>query len=217
MVVRVAKNASKIDDTIVATDSLEIVEVCEKYGIKAIMTSPLHKSGTDRVNEAAKRLGLKDDEIVINLQGDEPLLEAHILKALKDRVVDALNKNENIIAASCYKLIDFKEAQDSSKVKVVVDKNGYALYFSRSVIPFDRESNGIKHFCHIGVYGFTASSLERFCSLPHSYLEDVEKLEQLRALVSGEKIAMIEVKTNSFGIDTIEDLQRVREVFCEKM
>lgn len=212
MVVRVAQNAMKVDDTVVATDALEIVEACKKHDIKAVMTSPLHKSGTDRVNEAAKKLGLKSDDIVINLQGDEPLLEVHILKALEDRIVEALSKNENIIAASCYKLIDFNEAQDSSKVKVVVDRNGYALYFSRSMIPFDRDGEGVQHLCHLGLYGFTASSLERFCSLPHFYLEDVEKLEQLRALGSREKIAMIEVKTDSFGIDTLEDLQKALRV-----
>lgn len=213
MVIRVAKIAKKIDKCVVATDSEEIIEVCGAYGIEAVMTDKNHKSGTDRVNEAAHILGLKDEEIVINLQGDEPLMEPKILASLEERIKLALQNGENIIAASCYKKITAQEATDPAKVKVVTDANGYAMYFSRSMLPYDRDGEGVEHFLHLGLYGFTKASLERFCTLPHFYLEDVEKLEQLRALGNGQKIAMIEVETRSFGIDTEADLLKVREVF----
>jgi len=216
MVVLVAQKAKEVDDCVVATDSQEIIAICKKYSIEALMTDSNHKSGTDRVNEAAKILKLDKKEIVINLQGDEPFVETEILQKLENRVKSAVELNENIIAASCYKKIDFKEAKESSKVKVVVDRNGYALYFSRSLIPFDRDGFGVEHFLHLGIYGFSVESLDRFCTLPHFYLEDVEKLEQLRALGSSERIAMIEVETDSFGIDTAEDLERARKFSYEK-
>lgn len=200
LIAHTAKNAQKVDETIVACDSDEILEVCKKHNIKAILTSPTHSSGTDRCAEVAKKLDLPSDEIVINLQGDEPFLEAEVIKILQD----SMRKTK--FMASCYKTISKAESNDINLVKVVLDKDNFALYFSRSVIPYERDSSDCaEYYGHIGIYGFFAWSLEEFCRLESSPLESIEKLEQLRALWHKKEIFMAEVSTKSIGIDTQED------------
>ncbi len=207
MVIATAKRVQGIDDVVIATDAKEVLEVAKKYGFKAVMTSTKHKSGTDRINEASQTLEISDDEIVINVQADEPFIEPEVVQGVYDRVVEAKNNQEGVMMVSCYKKIDRSFANDPNHVKVIVDHQGYAIYFSRSKIPYDREEhNG--YFGHLGIYGFTKKSLESFCKLPNALLEDIEKLEQLRAIYFGKKIAMVEVKSKSFGIDTKEDLQK---------
>ncbi|MDX9814551.1 MAG: 3-deoxy-manno-octulosonate cytidylyltransferase [Sulfurimonas sp.] len=210
MVVRTAKRVAHLDRVVVAADDEKIVEVCKNYGVEAILTSKEHNSGTDRINEAAKKLNLSDDELVINVQADEPFIEDNVVWELLKRL-KTLDKN-SFVMASAYAKIDKARADDANLVKVVVDDFNNALYFSRSAIPFDR-SGGANYFGHIGIYGFNKKSLEEFCSFKPSSLEDIEKLEQLRALANGKKISMIEVNTKSFGIDTKEDLARALEVF----
>ena len=207
MVVKTARAVAAVDDVAVATDSEEIKTVCETHGIKAVLTSPDHQSGTDRINEAAARLGLEDEEIVINVQADEPFIEKEVVGRLYDLVHKHRHEPDTMIC-SLYKKVTAQTAKDPNLVKVVTDDGGYALYFSRSPIPFDRDGGYEGYKGHLGLYGFTRRMLARFCTLPPSQLERTEKLEQLRALSHGYRIAMAEVATQSFGIDTPEDLAK---------
>ena len=212
MMIATARRVEKIDRVAIATDDEEVMEIARKFGFEAVMTSSSHKSGTDRINEAAQTLGVDEKEIIVNVQADEPFIEPEVVQAVHDRVRRAVNLNEDIMMASCYKPIDPAFADDPNHVKVIMDVNGYAIYFSRSKIPYDREEHH-DYFGHLGIYGFTKKSLDAFCKLGSCMLEDIEKLEQLRAIYYGHKIAMIEVNSKSFGIDTKEDLQRALEMF----
>jgi 3-deoxy-manno-octulosonate cytidylyltransferase (CMP-KDO synthetase) len=207
MVVATARAVASVDDVAVATDAKEVLEACKAHGIKAVMTSSEHQSGTDRINEAAARLGLDENEIIINVQGDEPFIEPDIVEKLK-KLVHAYQNDSRVMICSAYKMIAKEDAVDPNLVKVVTDESGFAIYFSRSVIPYDRDGGFDGYKGHLGLYGYTRKMLERFCSLPHAPLEHIEKLEQLRALFHGYAIAMTEVETKSFGIDTKEDLAR---------
>ena len=210
MVIATANRVSGIDEVAIATDSKEVIDVASKYGFKAVMTSENHKSGTDRINEAVDILGIDDDEIVINVQADEPFIEPEVVQSVYQRVVKAKQMRENIMMVSCYKEIDPSFANDPNHVKVIMDSKEYAIYFSRSKIPYDREEhNG--YFGHLGIYGFTKKSLSEFCLLPSATLEDIEKLEQLRAIYHRKSIAMVKVESKSFGIDTKEDLVKALE------
>ncbi|WP_300360938.1 3-deoxy-manno-octulosonate cytidylyltransferase [Hydrogenimonas sp.] len=215
MVVATARTVAKVDDVVVATDSREVAEVCEKEGIRTVMTSSEHLSGTDRINEAAARLGLDSDEIIVNVQADEPFIEPEVVETLVD-LVRKHRKEERTMISSLYKTVSKEEAENPNLVKVVTDECGFALYFSRSPIPFDREGTLKSLKGHLGLYGFTRKMLEKFCALPHAPLEHVEKLEQLRALSHGYEIAMAEVETKSFGIDTPEDLERAMKMMRER-
>jgi 3-deoxy-manno-octulosonate cytidylyltransferase (CMP-KDO synthetase) len=213
MIIWCAEVASKIDDVCIATDSEEVINVCKSYGFNAVMTDKNHKSGSDRIKEAADILGLKSDDIVINMQGDEPFLEPEILKAVKDKL-NAI-KSRDFSMVSCYKEISELDAEDPNLVKVVIDSNGDAIYFSRSKIPYNRDNQPHTYFGHIGIYGFTKKSLDDFVKM-RGILEHIEKLEQLRVLENGKKIAMIKVETKSFGIDTKDDLEKARKWVKER-
>jgi 3-deoxy-manno-octulosonate cytidylyltransferase (CMP-KDO synthetase) len=207
MVIKTANAVKELDKVVIATDSDEVMNVAKSYGIKAVLTSTSHKSGTDRIYEAAKKLNLKDDEIIINLQADEPFIEKEVVSALID-LTKKYADNKDIIATSCYKIINSNEANDPNIVKVVTNLQNLALYFSRSKIPFSRDNNLNSYKAHLGLYGFTTSKLNEFINMQKGSLEDIEKLEQLRILDNNKQIALIEVKTKSFGIDTKEDLQK---------
>lgn len=207
MVVRTAKAVEDIDRVVIATDSQEVIKMAKEHGIDAVLTSSTHQSGTDRIYEAATLMGLGEDEIVINVQGDEPFIETEVVQAVysltqKNRI------NEKIMMNSCYKIISNPEADDPNIVKVVTDEEDIALYFSRAKIPYPRDHHFDHYKGHLGIYGFTVKSLKQFCLLSTSPLEEIEKLEQLRALYHGYEVAMTEVKTESFGIDTPEDLEK---------
>ena len=202
-----AEVAKHVDDVIIATDSEEVIEVCKKYNFEAIMTDKNHKSGSDRIKEAADILGLKDTDTVINMQGDEPFLEPEILQKVKETLN---NLDSDFKMVSCYKIIDELSAEDPNLVKVIIDKNSDAIYFSRSKIPYNRDNAPHQYKGHLGIYGFDKKSLDKFTKMK-GYLEHIEKLEQLRVIENGEKIKMIEVNTKSFGIDTKEDLQKAIE------
>ena len=207
MVVRTAKAVEEIDDVVIATDSQEVIDIAQEHGIKAVMTSEHHQSGTDRIYDAAQTLGLKEDEIIINVQGDEPFIETNVVQAIYD--LTKKNKdNERIMMNSCYKVISNPEADDPNIVKVVTDEEDIALYFSRAKVPYPRDHHFDAYKGHLGIYGFTVRSLRNFCALSPAPLESIEKLEQLRALYHGYEVAMIEVNTESFGIDTPEDLEK---------
>jgi len=211
MVIRTAKAVEKIDKVAIATDSQEVIDMAKSYGIEAIMTSIEHNSGTDRIFEAAQKLGLAEDEVIINVQGDEPFIEEVVVKAVFDLTVK--NKsNEQVMMNSCYKLMQSPEADDPNIVKLITNTEGLALYFSRAKIPYPRDHHFNDYKGHLGIYGFTKRSLELFCKLSPAPLEDIEKLEQLRALYHGFNIAMVKVETKSFGIDTIEDLENALKI-----
>ncbi len=207
MVVRTAKAVEGIDSVVIATDSQEVIEIAKQHNIQAILTSDTHQSGTDRIYEAAQKLNLPQDEVIINVQGDEPFIETEVVKAIYN-LTKKNKENHSIMMNSCYKTISNPEADDPNIVKVVTDKNDIALYFSRAKIPYPRDHHFNEYKGHLGIYGFTMKSLEAFCKSSPAPLEDIEKLEQLRALYHGFYIAMIEVKTESFGIDTPEDLEK---------
>ena len=215
MVIRTAKRVEELDDVVIATDSQDVVELASKFGVKAIMTSNTHQSGTDRINEAAKLLNLDDNEVVINVQADEPFIEPEVVQAIIDEV-KKLHTND-FTMVSCYKDISSEMADDPNHVKVVCDDCGDAIYFSRAKIPYHRDHyNNTKYKGHLGIYGFTKKSLNEFCSLESSVLEQTEKLEQLRAISNGKKINMVKVESQSFGIDTKEDLENALEIFKVK-
>jgi 3-deoxy-manno-octulosonate cytidylyltransferase (CMP-KDO synthetase) len=207
MFARTAMAVSDVDDVVVATDSEEVSERAKELGIESILTSADHTSGTERIYEAATKLGLDDREIVINVQADEPFIEAEVVEAVYNTTAKH-SDDHDVIACSAYKSISNPEADDPNIVKVVTDDNGFALYFSRSKIPFPRDHHFDGYKGHLGIYGFTMKSLSLYSEMKPCDLEHIEKLEQLRVLAHGYKIAMCEVETDSFGIDTIEDLQR---------
>ncbi len=211
MVVKTAKAVAGVDRVAVATDSGEVVDICGKHGIEAVMTSPNHQSGTDRLDEAATSLGLAQNEIIINVQGDEPFIEAEVVQAVRD-LTKSHAHNDQILLNSAYKAISGHKADDPDTVKVVTNASGHALYFSRSRLPYPREAYDA-YKGHLGIYGYTRKALGIFCSLKPAPLEQVEKLEQLRALHHGYKIAMTEVQTQSFGIDTPADLEEAKKVY----
>ncbi len=207
MVVRTAMAVEDIDSVVIATDTQEVIDIAKIHGIEAVMTSDAHKSGTDRIYEAAQKLGLEDNEIIINVQGDEPFIEHEVVQAIYDLTKKNAH-NDEIMMNSCYKMITNPEADDPNIVKVVTDTDDIALYFSRAKVPYPRDHHFDSYKGHLGIYGFTVRSLQRFCALTPAPLEDIEKLEQLRALHHGYRIAMTKVETQSFGIDTQEDLDK---------
>lgn len=212
MVIRTAQQVQELDKVIIATDSIEVVELAKKYNIEAVMTSSAHNSGTDRINEAANILNLSDEEIVVNVQADEPFIEPEVVQAVINEVEK--NKNEDFTMVSCYKNISSELADDPNHVKVVLDQLGNAIYFSRSKVPYHRDHYETSTYKgHLGIYGFTKKSLNQFCQFTPTQLENIEKLEQLRALANGKMIKMVEVNSRSFGIDTQEDLENALRIF----
>ncbi|MGB5866442.1 MAG: 3-deoxy-manno-octulosonate cytidylyltransferase [Arcobacteraceae bacterium] len=212
MVIRTAKAVSSLDDVVIATDSQEVIDLAISHNIKAVLTSSEHQSGTDRINEAVNILNLDDDEVVVNVQADEPFIETEVVESVINKVKEL--KNREFTMVSCFKDISSEMADDPNHVKVICDELGDAIYFSRSKIPYHRDHyNSAKYKGHLGIYGFTKKSLNDFCSFAPSILEETEKLEQLRAISSGKKINMVKVISNSFGIDTKEDLENALKFF----
>jgi 3-deoxy-manno-octulosonate cytidylyltransferase (CMP-KDO synthetase) len=210
-----AKEANA-EEIIVATDDERILNAVSELGFQAVLTRENHESGTERLAEVAEKFGWSDDTIIVNLQGDEPLLPADYIR----QVVHALaNQNQAGIATLAAKIHDADEIFNPNAVKVVFDKNGYALYFSRAPIPWNRTefktppaplSKSNDCFRHIGLYAYTAGFLKKYCAWETSPLEHIEALEQLRILWHGEKILVqIVDKTPPAGVDTLDDLHRV--------
>ena len=212
MVVRTAKAVAHLDRVVVAADDEKIIDICKEYGVEAMLTSTTHKSGTDRINECANILKLPDDEIIVNVQADEPFIEPEVVELLMKKLQNLQSKNEPFIMGSCYNAINANAAKDPNLVKVVMDSDNNAIYFSRSLIPYNR-SGRATYFGHIGIYGFSKKSLKEFCGLSDAPIEDIEGLEQLRAIHHQKKITMLKVTSTGFGIDTPEDLARAVEIF----
>jgi len=205
-----ARRAKTLDDLIVACDDERILKVVQGFGGKAVYTSPDQPSGTDRIAEVVNPI---DVRIAVNIQGDEPLIKPIMI----DSLVLALEDEKIAQMATIIKKVDDgEELMNSNVVKVVVDKNGYALYFSRYAIPYNR--TGVTdpkkrpvYYKHIGLYAYTKDFLFTLRSLPVSLLENAEKLEQLRVLESGYKIKTVETKFDTVGIDRPEDLRRAED------
>ncbi len=216
MIQRVYEQATKcilLDNVLVATDDKLIFDHVAKFGGKAIMTSEFHKSGTDRCAEVIGFAEYSDYDLVINIQGDEPFIQPKQIA----QVITFLINNENFKLATLAKKIDVEEdLSDPNKVKVVFDKNGKALYFSRSPIPYIKDIaqsgflNEVDAFKHIGIYGFRREALREISKLPQSPLEKTERLEQLRWLENGFSIGVQTTEFESIGIDTPEDLLKLR-------
>jgi len=212
MVVRTAKRVEHLDRVVVAADDELIIKICKEHNIEARLTSTTHKSGTDRINECANILNLKDDEIIINIQADEPFIEPEVVESLILQLKELQKNNEEFIMGSCFNAINAESAKDPNLVKVVLDDANNAIFFSRSLIPYNR-SGRATYFGHIGIYGFSKKSLKEFCNLSDAPIEDIEGLEQLRAIYHQKKITMLKVSSTGFGIDTPEDLARAIEIF----
>jgi 3-deoxy-manno-octulosonate cytidylyltransferase (CMP-KDO synthetase) len=204
-----AKNTNLFDDVFVVTDSDLIFKEIISNGGKAIMSIKEHESGSDRIAEAVQNM---DVDVVINVQGDEPFIDENPLKALIE-VFKNDSDNKVDLASVMSQITDKQNIDNPNNVKVITDQNGFALYFSRSVIPFPREENvGVRYMKHIGIYAFRKQALLDFYSLPMLSLEASEKLEQLRYLEYGKRIKMIETNHIGIGIDTKEDLERARKL-----
>ena len=208
-----AQTCLELDETYVATDDQRIYACVEGFGGRAIMTVKNHPSGTDRIAEAAERLNLGPYDIVVNIQGDQALFHPSILTDL----IRSLSKNSTIpMSTLMYEIQQDKEIQDPNNVKVVVDANGYALYFSRLPIPFVRDKDSRPHYYkHIGIYAYHNKFLLTFTKLACGKLEEIEKLEQLRALEHGFKIKVIETRFDSTEVDVPEDIIEVERQLAQ--
>ena len=218
-----AKKAKNIDETIVATDDERILRIIKESGNEAVLTSTNHQSGSDRIAEVAA--ALPEDSIIVNVQGDEPTIQP---ATIDSAVAAMLEEGGADIATTCEKIEDYRDVLSPDVVKVVTDVNGFALYFSRSPVPFPREAvkrhgtleNALQSEPglistfrkHTGLYVYRREFLLKFTRLAQTNLEMTEMLEQLRALENGARIKVVEVAESSIGVDTREDFERVKEI-----
>lgn len=208
--------AAEAEEVVVATDDQRIFDRVSALGLKVVMTDSNHQSGTERINEVAEQLAWAEEDIVVNLQGDEPLIPPAYIK----EVAYALgSQNKAGIATLAAEITDIEEIFNPNAVKVVVNNAGYAMYFSRAAIPWDRDSfpqsttQAFPYLRHIGMYAYTVKFLKLYCSWQQSVLETVESLEQLRILWYGQAVLVRTVTTTpQAGVDTEADLERVKKV-----
>jgi len=208
-----ARESRILDDLIIACDDEKVARIASEFGAKTVMTAKAHASGTDRISEIINPLDVK---IVINIQADEPLIHPTMI----DSVAQALLDDRTLSMATLMRRIEDPHlVNDPHLVKVVVDKNNFALYFSRAPIPFlapNSEEREPSYYKHIGLYGYTKDFLFIYKNLPVSKLERIEKLEQLRALEEGYRIKVIETKYDTIGVDTPEDLEKVKQYLASQ-
>ena len=222
MVVRVAERAraSGAEAVWVATDNQAVFDAVRLHGHQALMTRTDHATGTDRIAEVAEQLGLADSAIVVNVQGDEPLIAPELIR----EVARSLAEHEQAsIATACHPIADLASLLNPNVVKVVLDHTGHALYFSRAPIPYPRDSlainqgalpEGLPSYRHIGIYAYRAHFLQLYSRMEPVAIERFEALEQLRALWHGHRIAVaVTAHAPEAGVDTAEDLERVRRIF----
>ena len=225
MVVRVAERAreSGAQAVYVATDHRDIAKAVERSGFQALMTRADHATGTDRIAEVVEHLGLAAEALVVNVQGDEPLIEPGLIRAVAALLGDT---PEAVIATACHPIRDAGELFDPNAVKVALDRSGLALYFSRAPVPWARDAfaastralpQGLPCYRHIGIYAYRADFLRSYTRLERSPLEQFEALEQLRALWHGFSIAVaVRQDAPLPGVDTLDDLERARALFDRK-
>lgn len=220
MIQRVVEQAARCgaERVVVATDDERIVDVVTGFGCEAVMTNASHPSGTDRLQEVAQKLGLDDAAVIVNVQGDEPLIPPSVI----DQVANNLAEHcEAGIATLCERIHDLETVMNPNAVKVVFDHQGMANYFSRAPIPWSREQfssslsqqlpAGAEYYRHIGIYAYRVGFLHSYVNWPSSMTEVTESLEQLRALANGVRIHVdVALETPPAGVDTQEDLERVR-------
>jgi 3-deoxy-manno-octulosonate cytidylyltransferase (CMP-KDO synthetase) len=215
MVVRVAQRAllSGAARVVVACDSPQIAEACARHGIAAVLTKADHPSGSDRLAEACELLGLQDSEIVVNVQGDEPLIDPLLINAVANILATLPDAS---MGTAAHAIESEADLANPNVVKVVLDAASHALYFSRSLIPYNRDAHPLAPppLRHVGIYSYRVGFLKQFPKLPQAPIEVSEQLEQLRALWHGHRIA-VHVTTDApgTGVDTPEDLERVRRLF----
>lgn len=210
MIQHVWERASKskyMDLILIATDSRKIFDKVTGFGAEAVMTSKNHKSGTDRVYEAVRKLNCN---IVVNIQGDEPFIHPVDI----DNAIRPLMLQKNVNASTlCFHMKKKNEIEDPNVVKVILDKDNFSIYFSRYPIPFrSNKKEKVKYYKHIGLYVFRKAFLTRYVNMKSTSLEKVEMLEQLRILENGERIKVIETKHDSISIDTKEDLRKIKNL-----
>ncbi|HKV93555.1 MAG TPA: 3-deoxy-manno-octulosonate cytidylyltransferase [Candidatus Angelobacter sp.] len=205
-----AQKCSLLREVIIATDSDEVMQLAQARGWNAQMTSAQHRSGTDRMYEVAQRVPA---DVYVNIQGDLPMVKPEHIDALLKPM-----RRPEVVVSTVKTRCKPEEIANPNAVKVVTDKNGRALYFSRSTIPYDRDKSGaIEYFKHLGLYAYRRAALDQFCHLPESKLEAAERLEQLRLLENGIDIYVEETPFNTVEVDTEEDLRRVEEIFRASM
>ncbi|PKN65548.1 MAG: 3-deoxy-manno-octulosonate cytidylyltransferase [Deltaproteobacteria bacterium HGW-Deltaproteobacteria-10] len=210
---RVAR-AQAVPYVAVATEDQRIFDAVEKFGGNAVMTAKTHRSGTDRISEAVKTLNLSADDIVVNIQGDQPIFEP----VQVDEVIEPLLKDQAIqMSTLIYKIILDAEITHPHAVKVVLDHQNFALYFSRATIPYVRDKNlKADYYKHHGIYAYRRDFLDTFTKLPEGNLEKLEALEQLRALEYGYKIKCVITPHDSVEVDNQQELDRVRQILLAK-
>ncbi|SDK20466.1 3-deoxy-manno-octulosonate cytidylyltransferase (CMP-KDO synthetase) [Methylophilus rhizosphaerae] len=220
MVIQVASQAAKSQagEVVIATDHEPVMQVASQYGILSVMTRADHPSGTDRIAEVVQNMGWPDETIVVNVQGDEPLIDPVLI----NEVAQALAKDtQAVMATACHPFHDAVAFENPNIVKVVLNAKGQALYFSRAQIPYPRDAEyrtDLTAYRHIGIYAYRVSFLKQYASLPATTLEKVESLEQLRVLYHGYQIAVtITAHAPASGVDTAEDLAAVREIFTSSV
>ncbi|OED39941.1 3-deoxy-manno-octulosonate cytidylyltransferase [Chromatiales bacterium (ex Bugula neritina AB1)] len=203
---------SQAREVIIATDDERIADVCRRAGARVCMTSPDHLTGTDRIAEVSRQVGWAEQQVVVNVQGDEPLIP---VSAIRQVAANLHSCSQASVATLCTPITDAQELRDPNVVKVVFDKAGLALYFSRSLIPHDRDSISVQTpaFRHLGLYAYRVGFLSRYAEMAECEIEQLEKLEQLRALWHGERIHVSEaVELPGMGVDTPADLDQVANI-----
>jgi 3-deoxy-manno-octulosonate cytidylyltransferase (CMP-KDO synthetase) len=208
VVYEAVRSSQLLDEVIIATDSEDILEVCCKHKWTALLTSAVHRSGTERVHEVANAITA---DVYVNVQGDEPLTRPEHISTLLEVMQDSA-----VQVGTVKTLCSEAEINNPNAVKVVTDSAGRALYFSRATVPFDRDGIQPRYFKHLGMYAYRKPALDRFVSLPESALEKMERLEQLRFLENGIPVYVGETPHDTVGVDTEEDLQRVIEILRQR-
>lgn len=201
---------SNLDEVVVATDDERIYKEVERFGGKAILTSKEHENGTSRIAEVC--IKYEDYDVIVNVQGDEPLIEPEMINS----IINSFKEDDTISMSTLkYKIDTMEEIENPNYVKVITDKKGYALYFSRSVIPYPRKLDIQNYYKHVGIYGYKRDFVVEYAKMEPTPLELSESLEQLRALENGYRIKVMETPYKIIGVDTQEELEKVREYIKE--
>ncbi|WP_319370566.1 3-deoxy-manno-octulosonate cytidylyltransferase [uncultured Ilyobacter sp.] len=203
-------SASSLDKVVVATDDQRIYDTVKAFGGEAMMTSSSHPNGTSRIAEVAKEY--RDYDVIINVQGDEPLIEGPMI----DSLIEPFRENPDLVMATLkHKMGSYEEIENPNNVKVITDKDNYAIYFSRSPIPYPRLLNMENYYKHVGIYGYKRDFVIKYSKMRQTSLEIAESLEQLRVLENGYKIKVLETPFKVIGVDTAEDLELVKSIIRE--
>jgi len=206
-VYQAVRSSPLLEDLIIATDSEEILSACRRHSCNALMTSTKHRSGTERVHEVSQSV---EADVYLNVQGDEPMIRASHIETLV-----AVMRDDRVPVGTLVTPASIDDISSPSAVKVVTDTDGRALYFSRSMIPYDRDATHPRYLKHLGIYAYRKAVLDQFVSLPESALERAERLEQLRFLENGIPIFVAETAFDSIGVDTEEDFARVVKLLTD--